>query len=134
MRSINRQCVNANLAPRAILSGVWLRRRINPFGHLGDGNIHYNLSPPVGGGFAGAEAALSAAIFNMADAMGGSFAAEHGLGRAKVALADRLRAPVEREIMQRLKHALDPTDILNPDIIVPKSAGAAPARKKGHTS
>lgn len=93
--------------------------RINPFGHLGDGNVHYNLSPPSGkSGFLGKEAALAEELGLLATELGGSFAAEHGLGRSKVALADRLRDPVERGLMVRLKKALDPGGIMNPGVVV----------------
>ena len=71
------------MAPRLdnILPGV----RINPFGHLGDGNIHYNLSPPPGrSDFCDLDAALSQSIYRAVEDVGGSFAAEHGLGRSKV--------------------------------------------------
>jgi FAD/FMN-containing dehydrogenase len=98
-----------------ILPGV----RINPFGHLGDGNIHYNLSPPEGrSGFENKADELSEALALLAAQMGGSFAAEHGLGRAKVALADGIRSTVERALMARLKAALDPSGTMNPGVLV----------------
>lgn len=98
-----------------ILPGV----RINPFGHLGDGNIHYNLSPPEGqGGFEGKADELSRALAVLATQMGGSFAAEHGLGRAKIGLADGVRGTVERSLMARLKVALDPSGTMNPGVLV----------------
>jgi FAD/FMN-containing dehydrogenase len=98
-----------------ILPGV----RINPFGHLGDGNIHYNLSPPEGrADFDGKAAAFAEALAALATDMGGSFAAEHGLGRAKIAMADRNRSPVERELMARLKDAFDPSGTMNPGVLV----------------
>lgn len=100
-----------------ILPGV----RINPFGHLGDGNIHYNLSPPVGQvDFARPGPEIGLELARLADSMGGSFAAEHGLGRTRIALADTLRGPVERELMARLKHALDPAGGMNPGVILGK--------------
>lgn len=93
--------------------------RINPFGHLGDGNIHYNLSPPEGrADFDGKAGAFADALSALATEMGGSFAAEHGLGRAKIAMADRNRGPVERELMARLKNALDPSGTMNPGVLV----------------
>lgn len=93
--------------------------RINPFGHLGDGNIHYNLTPPEGqAGFGGQDAALALELARLAADMGGSFAAEHGLGRSKIALADALRSGVERCLHRRIKAALDPAWVLNPDVIV----------------
>ena len=99
----------------AILPGV----RINAFGHLADGNIHYNLSPPEGGSGFGEEAEeLGQALAELATRMGGSFAAEHGLGRAKIAMADRNRSPVERTLMARLKSAFDPAGIMNPGVLV----------------
>ncbi|MGV3551011.1 FAD-binding oxidoreductase [Rhizobium sp.] len=102
-----------------ILPGV----RINPFGHMADGNIHYNLSPPAGqADFGGKAEELRDALAAMATAMGGSFAAEHGLGRAKVALADAQRSSVERQLMARLKTALDPEALLNPDVIVTRAS------------
>jgi FAD/FMN-containing dehydrogenase len=98
-----------------ILPGV----RINPFGHLGDGNIHYNLSPPEGrADFDGKAEQFAEALSSLATDMGGSFAAEHGLGRAKIALADRNRGSVERELMARLKGAFDPLGMMNPGVLV----------------
>lgn len=100
---------------QTILDGV----RINPFGHLGDGNVHYNLSPPNGQkGFFGREETFALQLGQLATEMGGSFAAEHGLGRTKVALADRLRDPLERALMARLKSAFDEKGNFNPGVIV----------------
>lgn len=99
----------------AILPGV----RINPFGHLADGNIHYNLTPPAGQrDFGGHDAALARDLAGLATAMGGSFAAEHGLGRSKVALADALRPRIERDLHRRIKMAFDPAGLLNPGVIL----------------
>lgn len=93
--------------------------RVNPFGHLGDGNIHYNLSPPEGrADFDGKATAFAEALAALATDMGGSFAAEHGLGRAKIAMADRNRGAIERDLMARLKDALDPKAIMNPGVLV----------------
>lgn len=99
----------------AIMPGV----RINPFGHLADGNIHYNLSPPEGGRDFGNKAdEFALALGRLAAAMGGSFAAEHGLGRSKTALRDQIRSSEERAMMATIKAALDPANILNPGVIV----------------
>ena len=93
--------------------------RINPFGHLADGNIHYNLTPPPGqGDFANHDATLTHGLAELATAMGGSFAAEHGLGRSKVVLADALRPKVERDLHRRIKTAFDPAGLLNPGVIL----------------
>ena len=92
---------------------------INPFGHLGDGNVHYNLSPPEGRrDFSGLDSELTLKLCTLATEMGGSFAAEHGLGRTKVLLANALRDPVERDIMARLKNSMDDTNQLNPEVLV----------------
>jgi FAD/FMN-containing dehydrogenase len=93
--------------------------RINAFGHLGDGNIHYNLSPPIGEkDFSGRENEFSDKVARLACDMNGSFAAEHALGRSKVAQADMLRHPVERQLMTQLKRSIDSKNQLNPDVIV----------------
>lgn len=97
-----------------ILPGV----RVNPFGHLGDGNVHLNLSPPPDADFAGTEAMLSQAIYDLVVSVGGSFSAEHGLGQAKVGLAAHLRSPIERHLMTALIAAVDPDARMNPGKIV----------------
>ncbi len=99
---------------QALVPGV----RINPFGHLCDGNIHYNLTPPEGDDFQGQEAALALALAQLAGQMGGSFAAEHGLGRAKITLADALRPAQERQLMRAIKTAFDPAGRMNPGVIL----------------
>jgi FAD/FMN-containing dehydrogenase len=99
----------------SLLPGV----RINPFGHLGDGNTHYNLTPPEGrADFGNLAPTLAEALGGLAGRYGGSFAAEHGLGRSKIALADGLRGGVERDLMGRIKTALDPQDTLNPGVVL----------------
>jgi len=105
----------ANDECNKILKGV----RINPFGHLGDGNVHYNLSPPIGQlDFFGLDSEFAIKLGRLATIMGGSFAAEHGIGRTKTFLADILRDPVERNMMMRIKKSLDDSNQLNPDVLV----------------
>ena len=100
---------------RKILSGV----QINAFGHLGDGNIHYNLSPPIGAkDFSGRESEFSDKVAMLACDMNGSFAAEHGLGRTKIVLADSLRDPVERNMMRGIKKSFDNFNHLNPGVLL----------------
>jgi FAD/FMN-containing dehydrogenase len=111
----------AHMAPMldVLLPGV----RVNPFGHLGDGNIHYNLSPPIGHvDFGGLQQALSTCIYHEAEAIGGSFAAEHGLGRSKVSYADHLRSSEERALMAAIKAAIDPEALLNPGVLTRRAA------------
>ncbi len=112
---IARYIQQAHALCQEILPGV----RVNPFGHLGDGNIHYNLTPPEGQpDFGGREETIADALAGLAGDMGGTFAAEHGLGRAKVRLADRQRSRIERHLMRRLKQALDSGGLMNPGVLV----------------
>jgi FAD/FMN-containing dehydrogenase len=93
-----------------------------PFGHLGDGNIHYNVSQPVAGGEGrdgGAEFMarwhdVNAVVFDIVLRMGGSISAEHGIGQLKVADLPDVKDPVAIELMRSLKAMLDPLNILNP--------------------
>ncbi|MES0885152.1 FAD-binding oxidoreductase [Roseibium sp. SCP14] len=101
------------------LKGLMPGLRINLFGHLGDGNIHFNLSPPPGVvEFGDKGDGLSHFIYSQTTAAGGSIAAEHGLGRTKLQHADTLRSPVERRLMRLIKTAIDPKDVMNPGVIV----------------
>jgi FAD/FMN-containing dehydrogenase len=88
-----------------------------PFGHLGDGNIHYNVSQPIGGNKADFLAAwheVNAVVFEVVLRMGGSISAEHGIGQLKVADLPSVKDPVAIELMHGLKAMLDPKGILNP--------------------
>lgn len=101
----------------AVLPGV---RRIT-YGHVGDGNLHHNLSAPVGAPHAvllEKADALSTAIYDEVARLGGSISAEHGLGSAKRDLADVYGDPVERELMRTVKRALDPRGLMNPGKVV----------------
>jgi FAD/FMN-containing dehydrogenase len=105
----------ANNVCSEVLKGV----TINAFGHLGDGNVHYNLSPPLGRrDFLGLDSEFAIKLSKLATVMGGSFAAEHGIGRTKIMLADILRDPVERNLMAQLKKSLDDANQLNPGVLV----------------
>lgn len=88
-----------------------------PFGHMGDGNIHFNLSQPVGADpkafMAGAEP-IHQAIYDIVLKLGGSISAEHGIGQLKTALLKQVKDPVALEMMRAIKGALDPKGILNP--------------------
>ena len=105
----------ANNVCSELLKGV----TINAFGHLGDGNVHYNLSPPLGKqDFSELDSEFSLRLSLLTKVMGGSFAAEHGLGRTKTVLADMLRDPLERDLMARIKKSLDESEQLNPGVLV----------------
>lgn len=95
--------------------------RINCFGHLGDGNLHYNLFPPKGGrreDFAHIREAASRLVHDIVDRKGGSFSAEHGIGRLKTADLIRYGDPIRIETMRRIKAALDPLGIMNPGAVL----------------
>jgi FAD/FMN-containing dehydrogenase len=87
------------------------------FGHMGDGNIHFNLSQPEGADgkafMAGAEK-VHAAIYEIVVSLGGSVSAEHGIGQLKSTLLKQVKDPVALEMMRAIKAALDPKGILNP--------------------
>ena len=88
-----------------------------PFGHLGDGNIHYNVSQPLGMDrsiFLSSWETLNAAVHEIVLDLGGSISAEHGIGRLKRDLLPHFKQPLELELMRKIKSAFDPNGILNP--------------------
>ncbi len=92
-----------------------------PFGHLGDGNIHFNVSQPVGADKAAFLARwdeVNEAIHALVATFKGSISAEHGIGRLKRHLLPGVKDPVEMELMRALKATLDPQGILNPGAIL----------------
>jgi FAD/FMN-containing dehydrogenase len=92
-----------------------------PFGHMGDGNIHFNVSQPPGvdkAAFLARWEEVNAIVHGIVAEMGGSIAAEHGIGRLKRGLLAEVRRPLELDLMRRLKRALDPNDILNPGRVI----------------
>ncbi len=95
--------------------------RINCFGHLGDGNLHYNIIPLPGWTRADHEdqrEAIKTAVHDLTHAMGGSISAEHGIGRLKVADLERYGDPVKLAMMRAVKTALDPLGIMNPGAVL----------------
>jgi FAD/FMN-containing dehydrogenase len=95
--------------------------RVVPFGHLGDGNIHFNVSQPVGADTAAFLARweeMNAAVHAVVARHGGSISAEHGIGRLKQGLLPAVKDPVELELMRTIKRALDPDGLLNPGKVV----------------
>jgi FAD/FMN-containing dehydrogenase len=101
----------AELAPGA---------RVVGYGHVGDGNLHFNLSPPAGASpddvaaFKALAPAVSRAVHDLVARYGGSFSAEHGIGRLKVGELERYEDPVALATMRAIKDTLDPHGIMNP--------------------
>ncbi|MEO0993869.1 MAG: FAD-binding oxidoreductase [Pseudomonadota bacterium] len=98
--------------------------RINCFGHIGDGNLHYNLFPPPGGqksDWAHRRAELTGALHALTTELGGSISAEHGIGRAKREDLVRFGDPAKLAAMRSIKQAFDPAGIMNPGALL--SAG-----------
>lgn len=92
-----------------------------PFGHLGDGNIHFNVSQPVGAdkaGFLGRWSEMNEAVHAIVAELHGSISAEHGIGRLKRDLLPGVKDPVELDLMRTLKRTLDPKRILNPGAVL----------------
>ena len=94
--------------------------RIAAFGHVGDGNIHYDVLVAEGGDDAAHAARRdqgSRMVHDIAMALGGSISAEHGLGAMKTAEAARYKSPVELAALRAIRHALDPKRIMNPRVL-----------------
>ncbi len=111
-----------SLAPFVEKAGEWLRAnvpdgRLVAYGHVGDGNLHFNLNQCSGTSrdtFLAREPTIRRTIHDMVRDFGGSFSAEHGIGRLKVAELERYASPVELDLMRAVKRAFDPNGILNP--------------------
>jgi D-lactate dehydrogenase (cytochrome) len=104
---------DANAAVIALIPGA----RPLPFGHLGDGNIHYNVNQPIGADKADYLKRwdeVNAVVFAVVKKYGGSISAEHGIGVMKRDLLPSVKDPVALDLMRSLKHMLDPNGILNP--------------------
>ncbi|WCT74932.1 FAD-binding oxidoreductase [Sphingomonas naphthae] len=95
--------------------------RVLAFGHLGDGNVHFNVRPPTGdtGWFAREGGAVSRFVHDLVMAEGGSISAEHGIGQLKLAEFVRTADPVRLAAMRAIKAALDPRGLLNPGKLLP---------------
>jgi FAD/FMN-containing dehydrogenase len=95
--------------------------RMVVFGHLGDGNLHYNVSPPSDrtgpqdeDWFMGQQAAINLITHNAVAAFNGSVSAEHGLGVLRRDEASRYKSPIEMALMRKIKNAFDPDNLMNP--------------------
>jgi FAD/FMN-containing dehydrogenase len=105
----------------AAVARRWPGARHMTFGHVGDGNLHYNFSPAPGENavaFMAMQDDLNALVHDIVVAHGGTISAEHGLGVLRRDEAARLKSPVELRLQQAIKQALDPLGILNPGIMI----------------
>jgi FAD/FMN-containing dehydrogenase len=87
------------------------------FGHLGDGNLHYNVAHPEGGdgaAFAARTEEVNRVVHDSVAEFRGSISAEHGLGQYKRDEILRYKSPVEMALMRAVKRAVDPLGIMNP--------------------
>ena len=111
----------ADRAVAAVSPGV----RHVVFGHLGDGNLHYNLLRAIDmseADFAVLAPRLTRVVHDEAKAYRGSISAEHGIGQLRVGDMTRYKAPIELELMAALKGLFDPAELLNPGKLLPLSA------------
>lgn len=105
----------------AKVEAEWPGVRVVAFGHLGDGNIHFNLSVPKGGddaAFLAHWSAFSRIVHDVVVSMNGSIAAEHGIGRLKRDELAHYKSGTEMDLMRTLKKTLDPKGIMNPGRVV----------------
>ena len=95
--------------------------RVNCFGHMGDGNLHFNVFPPreeKNSSYVQIKSQLTRVINNNCKRLGGSFSAEHGVGRLKVKDLKQYCDPGKFNVMRQIKKAIDPFTILNPGVIL----------------
>ena len=120
----------SQLARFVAQAGAWLEAhvpegRLIAYGHLGDGNLHFNVSAraaDAGPGLLGRAAEVRRAVHDLVREFGGSFSAEHGIGQLKVEELERYTSPVELALMHTIKTALDPHGIMNPGKVL-RAAG-----------
>jgi len=116
-------------AARAAVESRFEGARVVAFGHLGDGNVHFNVQPPAA---AAAEAwlvaragAVTRLVHDLVGAAGGSISAEHGIGQTKLDELVRTAGPARLAALRAIKTALDPLGIMNPGKLIPPSPAAA---------
>jgi FAD/FMN-containing dehydrogenase len=111
-------CRTTNAALERVIPGV----RIVNFGHLGDGNLHYNVQAPPGGDSATflleQEDRVSTLVYDSVQRLGGSISAEHGVGSLKVDKLEQHKPAVALGLMRAIKRSLDPANIMNPGRVV----------------
>ena len=122
------ECAGAALRQR------WPDVRIVAFGHIGDGNLHYNLSKPEAGdnaSFIASTPEVNRVVHDLVHTLGGSISAEHGLGQLKREEIARYKSPLELELMRSIKQALDPRALMNPGKVLPPACADPDEGLKG---
>ncbi|GAN53688.1 FAD-binding oxidoreductase [Tanticharoenia sakaeratensis] len=115
----------ATAACEALCPGI----RCVPFGHMGDGNIHFNLVQPAdaaGADFLALSPSLMAAVNDVVRALNGSFSAEHGVGQLKTKMMPDWRGGTELALMRAIRTAFDPASRLNPGKVLPADPASSP--------
>jgi FAD/FMN-containing dehydrogenase len=119
-------CAETDALLQREIAGV----RLVNFGHLGDGNLHYNVQAPEGGDMQAflreQEERVNTLVYDQVQRFDGSISAEHGIGALKAGKLPDYKSPVAIRLMQALKKALDPQGTFNPGrvIVIPAEAGA----------
>jgi FAD/FMN-containing dehydrogenase len=109
----------ASAACLALMPGI----RVVAFGHMGDGNIHFNLEQPEdmdAAAFLARDHEIMDAVGAVVRSLDGSFSAEHGVGKLKPYMMPDWRGGAELDVMQRIKAALDPSGLMNPGKVLPE--------------
>ena len=109
------------VAAQAALHAGWPQARILAFGHLGDGNIHFNLVQPkdeAADRFVARTETVNRIVHDVVQAFGGSISAEHGIGQLRRAELAQRKSPVELDLMRGIKRLFDPEDLMNPGKLV----------------
>lgn len=105
----------------ALLQQRFPNVRMITFGHLGDGNLHYNVSPPENtsdDAFIARQSDINRVVHDSVEQFGGSISAEHGVGALKRDEIRRYKSPVEISLMQTIKRAIDPLNLMNPGKVI----------------
>ncbi|MES2739781.1 MAG: FAD-binding oxidoreductase [Pseudomonadota bacterium] len=108
-------------ATDALLAAAFPGCQLVCFGHMGDGNLHYNVAPPPGMAeqdFLADQERVNRVVHDSVDRFGGSISAEHGIGALKRDELARYKSPLELQLMRAIKTALDPLSIMNPGKIL----------------